>query len=491
MNYIIEKIKNVFQKITSDSTAVRSRLFPIYFVTHALIIYFSILIGYSVYQSFLVGSHEDFLEGLQSTQVVPDVLKNYPTSGISVDGVTVDDKTLSNRELSELLLAAEIVESRDVADPDAILDIESAGVGAWLATTLLSTDLQSDNLNLVDAMAGLPRMSAESTPEAVPTLEVLIRLYRETGFGGDGKDSSVDDIGLHSATLASSLAGIAPELCPLSERMCNILNAITFTSDQRDSVKDVDIASAIKNVMKVPYRHYDPALTTRGGQLQPMIYNPSGVGGLYYSVAPGVGAVDLVDLNWFTEEPSQLSEAVFRLSYMLVNELYRHDNVKNPRFVYQAFRGEIQLALFFLISYLALRLLWRMVQVVVNQPTQKDWVRRAFIPSAVLMQGEIDADNYERELIRSRGSIDQLINVLPLIGLFGTVYGISGALPNAAAAVSGTGPAAAASVNALFEQLGLAFITTAIAVAGVIILEYCWEKIQTLEEVLIWKSIHG
>jgi|GEM_PF-5309088 len=491
MSYIIEKIKSVFQVITSDSTAVRSRLFPIYFVTHVLIIYFSILIGYGVYKSFLVKSHDDFLNGLRTTQVVPDVLKNYSTSGISVDGVTTDDKILSNRELSELLLAAEIVESRDVTDPDAILDVENGGVGAWLATTLLNTDLQSDNLNLVGAMAGLPRMSADSKPELVPTLEVLVRLYRKTGFGGDEPESTIDDIDFHREALAKSLAGMNPELCPLNGSLCSALNTITFTSGGRDSIRDVDIASSIKNLMKRPYRHYDPALTTSSYQLQPMVFNPSGVGGVYYAALPDASDVDLVNQNWFIEEPSLLSDAVFRLSYLLVNELYRHDNVKDPRFIYQAFRGEIQLALFILISYLAIRLLWRVIQVIVNQPIQKGWVRRALIPSAVLTRGEIDTENYERELIRSRGSIDQLINVLPLIGLFGTVYGISGALPNAAAAVSGTGPAAAASVNALFEQLGLAFITTAIAVAGVIVLEYCWEKIQTFEEVLIWKYLQG
>ncbi|HCG5516723.1 MotA/TolQ/ExbB proton channel family protein [Vibrio parahaemolyticus] len=489
MNYNINKIKFIVQTITSDSTAVRSRLFPIYFMTHVLIIYFSILIGYSVYKSLLVEYHEDFLEGLRTTQVVPDFLKNYSSSGISVDGRKDDDKILSNRELSELLLAAEIVDSRDVADPDAILDIENGGVGAWIATTLLSTNLQSENLNLVSAMTGLPRMLADRKSEAVSTLEVLIRLYRKTAIGGDGSDSSVDDIDLHREVLAKSLAGVAPELCPLSERKCNFLNVITFTSDKRDSVKEVDIASAIKNVMKVPYRHYAPELTTSSYQLQPMMYHPPGVDGVYYSAVPDVGSVELSDLNWFSEEPSQLSDAVFRLSYFLVNELYHHDNVKVPRFYYQMYRGKIQLLLFILISYLSIRLFWRVVQVVTNRPMQKDWVRRVLIPSPVLIRGEINSENYERELIRSRGAIDQLINVLPLIGLYGTVYGISGALPNAAAAVSGTGPAAAASVNALFEQLGLAFITTAIAVAGVIVLEYCWEKIQSFEEILVWKHL--
>ncbi|WDT85940.1 MotA/TolQ/ExbB proton channel family protein [Alteromonas sp. 009811495] len=490
MSYIIKKIRSVFQTITSDSTVIRNRLFPINFVTHLLIIYFSILSGYGVYKSILVKSHDDLLNGLRTTQVVPDILKNYSTSSISIDGKTTDDKTLSNRELSELLLAAEIVESRDVTDPDAILDVENGGVGAWLATTLLNTDLQSDNLNLVDAMAGLPRVSEDSKPVAVPTLEVLVRLYRKTGFGGDGQESTFDDIDVYSEALAKSLAGMNPELCPLTVGLCGVLNKITFTSNGRDSIKNVDIASSIKNVMKDPYRHYDPALTTSSYQLAPMVFNPSGVGGVYYASSPGASALDLANQNWFIEEPSQLSEAVFRLSYLLVNELYRHDNVKDPRFIYQAFRGEIQLALFILISYLAILLIWRVIQVVVRQPTESDWVRRALIPSAVLTRGNIDIENYERELIRSRGSIDQLINVLPLIGLFGTVYGISGALPNAAAAVSGSGPAAAASVNALFEQLGLAFITTAIAVAGVIILEYCWEKIQTFEEVLIWKHLH-
>lgn len=491
MNYIIEKIKVVFQEVTSESTAVRSRLFPIYFMTHVLIVYFSILIGYGFYKAFLVESHENFLKGLRTTQVVPDVLKNYPTSGIAINGTTTNDRTLSNRELSELFLAAEIVESRDVSDPDAILDIENGDVGAWLATTLLNTDLQSDNLNLVDAMAGLPRTLDDGNTELVSTLEVLVHLYRETGFGGDWPGSTVDDVDLHRETLARSLAGMNPELCPLSDGLCSVLNAITFTSDGRDSIKDVDIASSIKNIMKNPYRHYDPALTMRSYQLKPMVFNPSGVGGVYYSSLEGVSAVDLGDRNWFIEEPSKLSEAVFRLSYMLVNELYRHDNVKDPRFIYQAFRGEIQLTLFILISYLAIRLLWRVIQVVLSQSTPNDWARRALIPSAVLTHGEINAENYERELVRSRGSIDQLINVLPLIGLFGTVYGISGALPNAAAAVGGSGPAAAASVNALFEQLGLAFVTTAIAVAGVIILEYCWEKIQTFEEVSLWKRLHG
>lgn len=491
MSYIIEKIKSIFQTINSDSTAVRSRLFPIYFMTHVLIIYFSILVGYSVYKSFLVEAHDDFLKGLRTTQVVPDVLKSYPTSGISADRGITKKKTLSNRELSELLLAAEIVESRDVSDPDAILDVKNGGVGPWLATTLLNTDLQSDDLNLVDAMAGLPRVSTDGEPKAISTLEVLVRLYRKTGFNGGGPESTVDDIELHREVLAKSLAGVNPELCPLSNGLCSVLNKITFTLDERDYIKDVDIASSIKNVMKDPYRHYDPALTTSSHQLKPMVFNPSGYGGVYYAALPGASAVDLANQNWFIEEPSQLSEAIFRLSYLMVNELYRHDNVKDPRFIYQAFRGEIQLALFILISYLTIRLFWRVIQVLVNQPIQKDGVRRALIPSAVLTCGNIDTENYERELIRSRGSIDQLINVLPLIGLFGTVYGISGALPNAAAAVSGSGPAAAASINALFEQLGLAFITTAIAVAGVIILEYCWEKIQNFEEVLIWKRLHG
>ena len=526
-----EKFRNVLLRKLHLGTAIplRSKLFPINIVSRLVLVYFAILLGYNTYKTILINAHFEFSTSIQDTQVIPDYLKNYGSSsrkaGInkehtkqsSITGTVHDERgqesesdsgrkeslkdsgngssllnpldsantdMLSPRELAEIFVAADIVSERDVADSTALLDIGSGGVGAWLATTLIDTGFQEQDISLLDAMAG-----AHNDGRVVSTLEVLVRLYRRVGISGeyDGSVGVEDEV----AQFADNLSGVAPQLCPFSDRICRALNFITFTDDDDSSVKNVDMASVIKHAMTNEYRLYDARIGVGSYRLHRFEYDRANDSGNDYIRITGERAEDYAvdELNWYQQEPQKLSEALFQLSYLLTNELYRHKEVKSARFEYQAFRGPIQLVLFILIYYLALILVWRFLQALFKFDTHESrWKQHFLIPS--LTRGDINDENSERELIRSRGGIDQLINVLPLIGLFGTVWGISGALPNAAAAVSGTGPGASQSVNALFEQLGLAFITTAIAVGGVIIIEYVWQKIQVFEEKAIWIYVH-
>ena len=170
--------------------------------------------------------------------------------------------------------------------------------------------------------------------------------------------------------------------------------------------------------------------------------------------------------RWLRESvglPAQ--EAIFKLSYFLTTEILRDQNVKKRRFLYKAWKGTVQCILVIAMVYLLVVL-----------------VSRVIVSLVVLGRAEPRRRVLWGALRRSRGTVDLVISLLPLIGLFGTVLGILRGLPNAAAAIMGQGAGSPNAVNSLFEQLGLAFSTTALAVLGVIVGQVLWEFVRRLED---------
>jgi biopolymer transport protein ExbB/TolQ len=199
-----------------------------------------------------------------------------------------------------------------------------------------------------------------------------------------------------------------------------------------------------------------------------------GTGYVYEVDGQSKRTVNMSDTTWYQEDPTQLRDAQNKLIAFFISEINRDPEVKLARFKYQAMYGAIQFLIFFSAFTILLFLVCRGVTAKIGSvlPANK---KPAFYKTA-FVRGNLLHETTEYN--DSKSLMDHSIGVLPYMGLFGTVIGILMGLPNAAAAITATGPSANESINELFVQLGLAFSTTGMAVVSVIILESIWVLVQ-------------
>lgn len=398
---------------------------------------------------------------------------------------------MTPRDLVTMMVEAGVSAEDDYEDPKQILSLTKGGPGAWIATAIVDTHLNGHSLarvwiegNVLNQRPKGEHSSATSCvdSETVPvgTLTGLVAVYQSLGRTPSNKQDSQDcfhpirpDIRKRSELFAEELAGPHPSI---------------WTPWRVPESSPAYLL--VKRHMAYPWGHYDSDI------LAPLTYEEGAFGSLarstslrayeynrktdqrdrYYTTMAGESSQKIEDLNWFNQDPSQLDAALFKVSNLLINEILRDKNVKVKRFGYQAWRGIIQWLLIVIACYLLLLMLWRLTATFTMFVAPRSFV---FQPPLAVVGSIYDIPS---QAFQSRRFVDQWINTLPLIGLFGTVLGILSGLPNAAAAITAKGPTASATVNALFEQLGLAFSTTALAVLGVIVFQLIWEGVQYFED---------
>jgi len=468
-----------FKKKNGDrSNGLRNKVFPISKGIHILLLGLAFWIGTMIYGAVIESLHRDYRDAMASAQVICPLLSNY---GISNHRACKDNRfSLTPRDFSTLMIAAGIEKESDLEDPNDILDLKRTGPGAWITTALISSGTRDLELPLHRMLVEEVRTSVKDCDDAgskesyrIGTLHALVSLYRELGVP-DGANSTLNechyplhhDVARRSDDLISYLSGYPSR------------GYAPWVKNEQPKVQDV-----IKTAMRKPWKHYTRVVAEKG---QYPLYEYRNGGYQKKTVDEKVQNVGISETRWHKKEKEQLFSALFSFSNLLINEVNRDDRVKKARYIYQAARGSIQWALVVLILYLALQLLWRYVAARMQAVSDSE-VRLLHLP--VMVQGTID--DIEMLGAESRTYIDQLISTLPLIGLFGTVVGILLGLPEASAAVTATGPGASEAINELFIQLGLAFSTTALAIAGVIIIDFLWEVLQSFEDHALWERQAG
>lgn len=474
----------------------RGALFPVSLTTHFILFAFGLLSGMGVYYGVSLSLYEDYQRSLRNASVICDFLTDYGASphfnceenlGVrfqshpfeSHSGEVISHprkhERLSTKDLASIMIAANISVEEDLEEPASLLEIEKSGPGGWLATAILNSRTPSnDNLDAV-MLTGATTACQPGDDEGkvnFGTLSALNVILENIGSQStdeascDDKMASIKDV---TNTMIQNITGSPP----------------MFWSPFYDGAV-VSPSNTIKSAMVDPWNHYMPAVIFHAPELATEDL-PSGMTKIeitengvadYYTETTDAGLkpFSIDKTTWFRYDPAKLYQATFTLGAFLINEVFRDGDVKKSRFLFQAWRGPIQFALLVIFFYVVFMLLWRLVAAI-----RRSTVNHAFyFWDPVLLDGKIV--DREQQAQDSRAYIDLIISTLPLIGLFGTVVGILFGLPNAADAVTAVGPGAADSVNALFENLGLAFSTTAIAVLSVIVLEVVWLILQKHEE---------
>ncbi len=523
---------------SNDSDTKRDKVFPIPKRIHLILFIAAFILAVVFYGALSKSIHSHYVDALKSAQVICSFLSNYgesthyacdqtiteskmdsESSNTAQYAVTkepkpiidktVFDKTLLPRDFSSMMVAAEMIKEKDVEDPNKILMINKSGAAAWISNTVIDTKIGQSNLSNI-IISGLFKNSLANNETAcggikplyemneaervkypehasevygtISTLQSLIILYEKMGEKLGNPPSPTNDRGTQGNNCYQP---VSEQVEYYTDELIDALSGKTprlyefYTTN-----KPVATVKIIKHAMVEPWGHYDMMFLAPTADNDPSHFYMNeyklerSTSSTYETVQD-----DMIinDLPWFKKDPTQFYDALFSLSHLWINEVYRDAEVKKWRFAYQALRGPIQFALIVLIVYIFLILVWRLIASSMGKKLPLE--HNLLIPTAVC--GNLN--DIEQQTLDSRRFIDQLISTLPLIGLFGTVVGILLGLPNAAAAITAKGHGAATAVNELFEQLGLAFSTTAIAVLGVILLEIMWELIQTKEDHTIWQ----
>ncbi len=450
--------------------------------------------------------------------------------------------TLSPKDILTLLAAANIEDVRDYANPEDILDLEKSGVGSWLAAGIVQLTTKDENLSLMSALLnpvflklndtgedikkcnGLPTSSFDEEGHISNAGGTIFTIAMLTGALSQRQstdeqscyDNLYDNQYLAATQLASRITGFmlpnngsiideedkSLNLSPFSYSPISWSNFyghwryLPFISRAED---DLDSPSSVKSAMNQFWSFYDnkeyetdvglKGVSKKPISQQPLfsiVFDTAADNGLekvkgtnyVYEVVEGIKRnIHMSDTTWYQEDPSQLRDALNKLVAFFITEINRDPDVKLARFQYQAMYGSIQFIIFFsaftILLFLACRGVTAKVGKVLPGEQKPSFYKTAFVIGNPLEETTEHED--------SKSLIDHAIGVLPYMGLFGTVIGILMGLPNAAAAITATGPSANESINELFVQLGLAFSTTGIAVISVIILESIWVVIQYIE----------
>ncbi|WP_417548375.1 MotA/TolQ/ExbB proton channel family protein [Marinobacter segnicrescens] len=478
------------------------RVFPLGVGGRLLLLFLAMLIGTSLYQSVSDRFHDNYREAFANAQVISTFLSAYPDSpqlakpgslaGQSEVAAEKQDSagegsiwrgvySLTPGDLVTLMVEAGIAEEGDFARPVDILDLRSGGAAAWLATAIVSTDIVEDYTLARTWVGGEIACASDSTKKPVSSVEGLVFLYRSMGSDGNGFGS--DDGG--GDCVAEVPDAVRLPARRITEMVIGDHPSFFFVGEPKPAMEPY---AAIKQAMAGPWGFFDlasfgqpdPAENPAGGhQLHLMSFVEPVAGQGFYQQSTDCDdgcEVTLSDLRWFKDDPAQREAALVKLSNLIVDNIMSSDDVKLNRFLYQAWRGWIQWVIIVIFCYVALQMVWRVVAAILNRDRPE---KGAFFPPVVTI-GSVN--DWEDAVFQSRRFVDQWINTLPLLGLLGTVVGILFGLPEASAAINAKGPTAAASVTQLFEQLGLAFGTTALAVLAVVILQVLWEVIQYYED---------
>jgi hypothetical protein len=460
-------------------------------------------------------------------------------SALEKETIKKHRKSLSPKDLLTLLAAAKIEDVRDYANPEDILDMEKSGVGSWVASGIIQLTTKDEDLILMDALLNpvfLALNDAEVVPERCIGLPVSGKGEKDkvSNTGGTiftiamltGALSQIqapddqscytnlyDNQYLAATQLASRITGyVLPNnglaadgvdqplhltpytYTPLSwSRLYGHARYFPFFYRAED---DFDSPSSVKSSMNQFWSFYDnnkyeTDVGLKGEsdkliskkELFALVFDTAadenlpkleGTGYVYEVDGQSKRTVNMSDTTWYQEDPTQLRDAQNKLIAFFISEINRDPEVKLARFKYQAMYGAIQFLIFFSAFTILLFLVCRGVTAKIGSvlPANK---KPAFYKTA-FVRGNLLHETTEYN--DSKSLMDHSIGVLPYMGLFGTVIGILMGLPNAAAAITATGPSANESINELFVQLGLAFSTTGMAVVSVIILESIWVLVQ-------------
>ena len=451
--------------------SVRTKFFPIPIINQVLLVTFAFLVGSFIYWWITDSFYNDYKKALEEAQVIENILSRHGESAMTSnerfkDRLILRDYQLTPRDFSIIFIEAGIEKEKDLVKSQDILNVQKNGVGSWIMNAILGTPSQS-NANLAQLLLRNPTLELTDCkkPNTVGTLTAMMALFAELGRNdGTGAEISVDScnvfkpsIHAQAKELVNVLAGDPPMFFPFL-----------------DDTSEFSLQDVIKNYMDSQWRIYSTDNITGDTTITTYAYN----GSEYEKINGGVGTKALSDTRWFKNDgnASELNNGVFLLGNLFINEVLRDWDVRYERFFYKALKGSIQWGLFVLIFYILFMLMYRWKAAYSGRTSDQ----APIISKATIVQGEIC--DIDRNIAASRTLVDQLISVCPLLGLFGTVTGIMLGLPEAATVVTG----GSSDVSALFEQLGLAFSTTAIAVAGVIVLESIWEQLQSYEDHKIW-----
>lgn len=441
---------------------VKTKFFPIPIFTQMLLLALAILIGSSLYGWLTLSFYNQYKSALLNAQVIETLLSKHGISAMTTyESVLLH---LTPRDFATIVTEAGIEDERDLETPADILAINKNGVGAWITSAILSTTaLNGEPLHQLLLKRPHPQEGAKTSCDPnIGTLSSLIQLYSKLGVNDSSDEDGVrggcqiysDRVATEAQDLVEALAGQAPHMFPYKD----INNAIIL--------QDV-----IKSQMNHPWQLYTSKAFSTDKSISSFIYEEGN-----YKHAE-IKTMD--ETRWFNKEPEILAAGVYDLSKLLINEVLSEKKVRESRFFYKAMKGWIQWGLMVFITYIALLLAWRFSATFFEEFTSDD---RLFHIKPIMLQGSLR--DIEQNAADSRTLIDQLISVCPLLGLFGTVMGIMLGLPEVAPIVMG----GSNDVSALFEQLGLAFSTTAIAVLGVIMLETAWVQLQSFEDHALWRS---
>ena len=444
--------------------SVRTKFFPIPILNQLLLIVLAVLVGSGIYWWITVSFYGDYKKALEEAQVIENILSKHGESGLTSNERYIDH--LTPRDFSIIFTEAGIEKEKDLVKSQDILNVQKNGVGSWMMNAILGTPSQS-TASLSELLLGNPTATLADCgkPNKVGTLTAMMALFSELGRNdGTGVETPVDpcnvfkpSIHAQAQALVNVLAGSQPMPIPFL-----------------DEPNDISLHDVVKDHMETQWKIYSKDGITGGTSISTYTYDGSG----YKEIDGKAGTKTLSDTRWFKndENASELNNGIFLLGNLLINEVLRDSEVRYQRFFYKALKGSIQWGLFVFIFYILFILIFRL-KAAFSCHTSNEV---GLFSRATIVQGEVC--DIDRNMAASRTLIDQLISVCPLLGLFGTVTGIMLGLPEAAAVVMG----GSSDVSALFEQLGLAFSTTAIAVAGVIVLESIWEHLQSYEDHQIW-----
>lgn len=376
-------------------------------------------------------------------------------------------------DLTALMQAAGLVDEAEAAEADAILDLKGTNPATWIAHAWIAPCSVQDKSH-----SPQPLVVLGENGMGHPTIEAMLMTVCRLGVTANtdarcpskeepNSDMKVD-AGVCEAHIDSVVSGMV-EGKPMQEIVKDALRAYQVEARYE---KD---GSGLKYQYPgtVPKDGVPPFIVSQAGMtsndLSPQLY-------VYGSSTEN--KVSANGTEWGKNNPAALRDAAFKFSYFLLTSVAQSDAARTVRFAYQALIGPLQRAILFLIIFIGLILMMRL-----------------FITLLALHKGgattyffwgsgnglNLPRDVWQAERESSGAITSQLLDLLPLLGLFGTVYGILNGLPNAASVVVSSGPLGTEAVKQLFEQLGLAFGTTAIALGGVIILQPLWTLLQQVE----------
>ena len=442
--------------------------------------------------------------------------------GAASDANEAKRKPLYPNDLTTLMFAAGLIEEEEAAVPESILNVTDGSVATWIANAWISPCLVEGTRDLGGRKNEPPLVTLHYDGMAYSTIEAVLATVCKLGKKPSDacKDTKTDteaEFGVCKQQVQEVVQKMAAGV-PIQEILKSFMDNYDLNVEYKNGEKGAE-----------PQRRPESGILTFAVKVTDNVNQP-----IYEATGP---EVSIEKTPWGKENPWALREAAFKFSYYLLTQVSQASDVKTKRFVYKALVGDLQRAILLLIIFVGLVLITRMAITALAFLTPasqacgvKKWrlaykaqegdllksillliifvglvLITSLITTMIIMvlvflvfllwrtkttaflfwgfgnTKNLPKDIWETELESSGKVTGQLLDLLPLLGLFGTVIGILKGLPNAASVVVSSGPLGNEAVKALFEQLGLAFGTTAIALGGVIVLQPIWTVLQEME----------